>query len=143
MHQLLDMTRTDDLIHTLQLAEKSVARERNVRLTAIGLTSAQAQILTVLHRQGPMSLNELNGELPTDVPPSRVVSALVQRRFVTRRDQANDRRHVELALSKLGKKKFLEVRRVERALRRWVSRKLQRMPVAAANKALRALIDHE
>lgn len=130
-----------DLLESLQLAEKSVSRERHRRLSTIGLTTAQAQILTTLHRLGPMSLNDLNEKLPTDAPPSRVVSTLVDRRWVTRRDQANDRRHVELAVPARGQKKVAEIRRVDRAVQRWAARKLERMPIKSAQKALVALVD--
>lgn len=132
---------TNDLLAVLQLAEKSVSRERNQRLSAIGLTSAQAQILSTLHVTGPIGLNELNQRLPTDTPPSRVVSTLVDRRLVTRRDKASDRRHVSLALSALGKRKIAEIRRVDRTVQHWADRRLKRMPVKSAEKALIALVD--
>lgn len=132
---------TREFLEVLRLAEKSVARERAQRLSAIGLTAAQSHIVTTLQRLGPLSLNELNAALPTDTPPSRVVSTLVDRKLVTRRDQAHDRRHVELALSVRGKKKVAEIRRVEQALTRWAGRLLQGMPIKSAQKALVALLD--
>jgi len=130
---------TKDFLDVLQLAEKSVARERAQRLSAIGLTAAQSHILSNLQRLGPLSLNELNAAPPTDTPPSRVVSTLVDRKLVTRRDQSQDRRHVELALSVRGKKKVAEIRRVEHAVIRWASKKLTRQPMSSAHKALLAL----
>lgn len=130
---------TKDFLGILQIAEKSVSRERYQRLSTIGLTAAQAQILSILHRLGSLSLTDLRDELSTDAPPSRVVSTLVDRKLVTRRDRASDRRHVELALSVRGKKKIAEIRRVDRAVIRWATRKLHRAPVKAAQKALSAL----
>jgi len=135
----LSLSATKSLLETLQIAEKAVSRERNRRLTAIGLTVAQAQILTTLQSLGSLSLSALSDELPTDAPPSRVVSALVRRKLVTRRDQASDRRNVEIALSVSGRKKIREIRRIDQAVNRWATRKLQRMPIKSAQKALAAL----
>lgn len=132
---------TKNLLETLQIAEKAVSRERYQRLSMIGLTTAQAQILGTLQKLGSLSLNDLSDQLPTDAPPSRVVSTLVDRKLVMRRDQASDRRHVELTLSARGKKKIAEIRRVDQAVNRWATRKLQRMPVKSAQKALAALTD--
>ncbi|MCH9674391.1 MAG: MarR family transcriptional regulator [Gammaproteobacteria bacterium] len=135
----MSLSATKSLLETLQIAEKAVSRERNRRLTAIGLTVAQAQILTTLQSLGSLSLSALSDELPTDAPPSRVVSALVRRKLVTRRDQASDRRNVEIALSVSGRKKIREIRRIDQAVNRWATRKLQRMPIKSAQKALAAL----
>ncbi len=132
---------TRDFLETLQMAEKTVTRERAQRLSAIGLTAAQSHILSTLQRLGPMSLNELNAALPTDTPPSRVVSTLVDRKLVTRRDQVDDRRHVELGLTTRGKKKLVEIRRVEQAIQRWAGKKLKKLPLRSTQKALIALAD--
>ena len=132
---------THTLLQALQVAERSVARERTKRLANIDLTSAQAQILATLQQTGPISLNNLASQLLTDTPPSRVVSTLVNRQLVKRRDQASDRRYVDLELSARGKQKTVEIRRVEQAIQRWAKRKLTRMPIQAAHKALIALAD--
>ncbi len=132
---------TRSLLEALQVAEKAVSRERHRRLAAAGLTPAQAQILTTLHAQNPLSLNELADALPTDAPPSRVVSTLVDRNLLSRHDKPNDRRQVELGLSPLGKKKVMEIRRIEQALTRWATKRLQRMPIKSAQKTLAALGD--
>lgn len=130
---------TKDLLETLRLAEKAVSRERYKRLAIIELTASQAQILSTLHKLGPLSLNNLSDELPTEAPPSRVVSTLVDRKLVTRRDQASDRRHVELALSAPGRKKIAEIRQIDLAVNRWARRKLGRLPVKSVQKVLVAL----
>lgn len=130
---------TSEFLEALKIAEKAVSRERHQRLSAIGLTAAQAQILNILQRKGPLSLNDLNEELPTDVPPSRVVSTLVDSKLVTRRDQVRDRRLIELAISAQGKKKFDQVRRIDQAVNRWAARRLVRMPTHSAHKVLTAL----
>lgn len=130
---------TKEFLNSLRFAEKAVSRERHRRLVAADLTSAQAQILMILNVEKPLSLNELAEALPTDAPPSRVVSTLVDRKLVVRHDKPEDRRHVELALTAAGKKKVSDIRRIEQALNRWATKRLQRMPVASAEKALRAL----
>lgn len=131
--------RTAEFLEALKIAEKAVFRERHQRLSAIGLTAAQAQILNILQHKGPLSLNDLNEELPTDVPPSRVVSTLVDSKLVTRRDQVRDRRLVELGISAQGKKKYEQVRRIDQAVNRWAARRLVGMPTLSAHKVLTAL----
>ena len=133
---------TTSFLDALRAADRTVARERQQRLAAIDLTEAQAHILRVIADNAAINLNDLSEALPTDAPPSRVVSALVSRRLVSRRDKADDRRHVELTLTKAGRKKADAVRRVEASVARWAQRRLKQAPLASAQKALTALI-HE
>jgi MarR family transcriptional regulator, organic hydroperoxide resistance regulator len=126
-------------LQAIQLAEKAVSRERYRRLAAMDLTIAQAQILLILKTQEPLSLNDLASELLTDTPPSRVVSALVDRGWVSRKDQSNDRRRVELSLTTSGAEKIADIRRTNQAINRWAAKRLKGMPVVAASKSLSAL----
>ena len=73
-------------------------------LAAFDLTEAQAQILMVVADQSAINLNALSDALPTDAPPSRVVSSLVLRRLLTRKENAQDRRQIALSLTKAGTK---------------------------------------
>ncbi len=129
-----------EFLETLRNADRAVARERQRRLTAIDLTEAQAHILLVISNNAEINLSDLSDALHTDTPPSRVVSALVSRRLVSRRDRAEDRRHVALSLTKAGKKKVEAARRVESGLTRWAQKRLKKAPIATAHKALAALI---
>lgn len=132
---------TKRLLAALQNAERSVARERRHRLAAAGLNLAQAQILEVLaRRDGHPNLNELTAELGVDAPPSRVVSGLVSRGLVQRKDRrGGDRRQIELRLTARGRQKLRQVRRVDQAVSRWATRRLKRLPVKGAEKVLTAL----
>lgn len=129
----------DKFLQAIQMAEKTISRERYRRLAAIDLTTAQAQILLILKEQQPLSLNDLGAQRVTDAPPSRVVSTLVDRGWVSRKDQSDDRRRVELALTASGTKKAADIRRINRAINRWAAKKLKGKPIASAVKSLSAL----
>ena len=123
----------------LAAAESYIALERSRRIATVDMSVAQAQILLILHSHGPMSLVDLNGYLATEIPPSRVVNVLVERQLVDRQDQATDRRRVTLTLTRDGKQRVKTIIRIERALERWVAKKLSADAVQSGQKALAAL----
>lgn len=144
MHHAYKMTKPKksnvrDLLESISEANRAVSRERALRLADVGLTTAQAQIISVLGAQGPMSLVDLNAHLLTDVPPSRVVSLLVDQKFLLRKDRAGDRRCLELSLGAKGKKHWALINRIDRAVERWASKRIPKKTMASATKALVAL----
>ena len=79
----------------------------------LGLTAAQADVLFVIGRAGPLSLKELGGLVIAEAGhPSRLVDRLVEAGFVARETRGDDRRAVELALTPKGRKLEREVQRV-------------------------------
>lgn len=146
MHHVYKMTKPKksnvrDLLESISEANRAVSRERALRLTDVGLTTAQAQIISVLGAQGPMSLVDLNAHLLTDVPPSRVVSLLVDQKYLLRKDRAGDRRCLELSLGAKGKKQWALINRIDRAVERWASKRIPKKTMASATKALVALCE--
>lgn len=140
MAKRITPTKARHFLELLNQAASVVAREHAQRLATIGYTAAQAAVLRILMDAGTLSLNELSEQLLTDAPPSRLVQVLVDRGLVTRQDQSNDRRRVELTLTKEGKKAMTAIRRIDRAMDRWAAKQLGTTPVASGGKALTALL---
>ncbi|CRK80849.1 MarR family winged helix-turn-helix transcriptional regulator [Neobacillus massiliamazoniensis] len=81
---------------------------------SIGITPAQSEVIHILDLYEPMSLKELGSLLICESgSPSRLVSTLVQRGFVIRKENREDRRYVSLQLSPLGKEKAKEIKSVD------------------------------
>ena len=86
-------------------------------LRPLGLSPAQAEVVTVLADLGPMSLVELGGHLICETgSPSRLVAGLVDRGLLARDATPGDARRVALSLSDEGEKTAEEVARLEVAL---------------------------
>lgn len=78
----------------------------------LGITSAQADALTVLQQAGPLSLKELGSLLIAEAGhPSRLVDRLVEAGLVERRPAEDDRRRVVLTLTTEGRRKAKQVDR--------------------------------
>lgn len=81
---------------------------------SIGITPAQSEVIHILDRFAPLSLKELGSLLICESgSPSRLVNTLVERGFVVRKEQEEDRRYVTLDLTPLGKEKAKEMKRIE------------------------------
>lgn len=99
----------------LRLTILAVQREGNrmlaEQLRPLGVTPAQAEILTVLGERGPISLRTLGELIVCEVgSPSRAVDLLVTRGWVERMPSSRDRRSVELSLSESGRALLPRVR---------------------------------
>jgi DNA-binding MarR family transcriptional regulator len=81
---------------------------------SIGITPSQSEVIHILDLYEPMSLKELGSLLICESgSPSRLVNTLVQRGFVVRKENREDRRYVSLQLSPLGKEKAKEIKSVD------------------------------
>src|SRR4051794_12812065 len=70
----------------------------------LGLTAAQADALSVIGQAGPLSLKALGELLIAEAGhPSRLVDRLVEASLVERRSSADDRRQIELTLTRKGR----------------------------------------
>ena len=86
-------------------------------LRPLGLSPAQAEVLTVLADLGPMSLVELGGNLVCELgSPSRLVAGLVGRGYLGRGATPGDARKLVLSLTEAGERTAQKVARLEVAL---------------------------
>ena len=137
----IQLSKARDSLIQLDAISRQIQREWSKRLATLGLTTSQAQAIRILAEQAPLSLKALGEVLPTETPPSRLVSGLVAKRLVSRVEDA-DRRQVVLTLTSKGKKQLTAIKRCDTALARWLAR---RMPQAAAKgvaSAHRTLVEN-
>src|ERR687896_2642503 len=88
----------------VKAGHRELERRMNDAMRPLGLTGAQADALGVIGKAGPLSLKELGELLVAEAGhPSRLVDRLVEAGLVERRPAGEDRRRVELSLSKRGR----------------------------------------
>jgi MarR family transcriptional regulator, organic hydroperoxide resistance regulator len=112
-------------------------------LRPLGLTPAQAEVLSVLAEYQPLTLGGL-GELlicESGTSPSRLVDRLVSAGLVRRETAAHDRRHVRLSLTAEGRQLAKRVTAVEDELEATLDNLIAGKPTAPALTLLRALAD--
>ena len=101
-----------ELALLVKAAQRELERQANDAMRPLGLTAPQADALTVIGQAGPLSLKDLGELLIAEAGhPSRLVDRLVESGLVERRAAGDDRRRVELSLSKKGR--ALEARVLE------------------------------
>lgn len=88
----------------VKAGSRELERRMNEAMRPLGLTGAQADALAVIGKAGPLSLKDLGELLVAEAGhPSRLVDRLVEAGLVERRSVGEDRRRVELSLSKRGR----------------------------------------
>jgi MarR family transcriptional regulator, organic hydroperoxide resistance regulator len=88
----------------VKAGHRELERRMNDAMRPLGLTGAQADALGVIGKAGPLSLKELGELLIAEAGhPSRLVDRLVEAGLVERRSAGEDRRRVELSLTKRGR----------------------------------------
>jgi DNA-binding MarR family transcriptional regulator len=103
----------DEFALLVKAGQRELDRRTNDVMRPLGLTAAQADALLVIGQTGPVSLKELGELLIAEAGhPSRLVDRLVEAGLVERGPSAEDRRQIQLTLTKRGRE--LE-RRVEDA----------------------------
>ena len=77
----------------------------------VGITPSQLAVLGTLERTGPMTLGQL-AEAEAVQPPSmtRIVNALAEAGLVQREARAGDRRSIEVALARPGRRALESIR---------------------------------
>jgi MarR family transcriptional regulator, organic hydroperoxide resistance regulator len=94
-----------ELALSLKAAHRGLDRAANEAMEPLGVTAAQADVLTVLRLAGPLSLRELGELLIAEAGhPSRMVDRLVEAGLVERRPAEGDRRRVVLTLTPRGRR---------------------------------------
>jgi MarR family transcriptional regulator, organic hydroperoxide resistance regulator len=93
-----------ELALMVKAGHRELERRMNDALRPLGLTAAQADALHVIGVAGPLSLRELGELLIAEAGhPSRLVDRLVEAGLVERRPAGEDRRRVELSLTRRGR----------------------------------------
>jgi DNA-binding MarR family transcriptional regulator len=89
---------------SVKAIQRELERRINDAMSPLGLTAAQADALVVIGLAGPLSLKELGELLIAEAGhPSRLVDRLVDAGLVERRPARDDRRRVELSLTRRGR----------------------------------------
>jgi DNA-binding MarR family transcriptional regulator len=93
-----------ELALMVKAGQRELERRMNDAMRPLGLTAAQADALAVIGKAGPLSLKELGELLIAEAGhPSRLVDRLVEAGLVARRAAGEDRRRVELSLTRRGR----------------------------------------
>lgn len=101
----------------VKAAQREGDRRVNEVLQPLGLTAAQAEVLQVLDRAGPLSLGELGDLLVAEGGhPSRLVDRMVRAGHLRRSVSSSDRRRLELSLTGQGAALARHAFRKKRAL---------------------------
>jgi DNA-binding MarR family transcriptional regulator len=88
---------------SIKAMQRELERQTNDAMRPLGLTAAQADALVVIGQAGPLSLKDLGELLIAEAGhPSRLVDRLVEAGLVERRTGGDDRRRVELSLTRRG-----------------------------------------
>lgn len=88
----------------VELVRKYQFRDRN-EMTCCGLSVSQCYALDAIHRFGPLPMNQLAQKLYVKISTAtRIVDALIKKRFVTRVEEPRDRRIRNVQLTASGKK---------------------------------------
>ena len=127
----------------LEAVALQLHKERLRRLPALGLSLPQTQVIRILGEYAPMSLVALNTLLTTETPPSRLVTGLVDDRFVIRKrvdDKQGDRREVTLTLTAKGRRAYAAIQKSETALARWLAKQLSKRAAQGLGATHRALM---
>ena len=136
------MDRIEELRYLVLAAQRDGNRMLAALLRPVGLTPAQAEVLTVLARAGrPLTVREL-GDLLVCEPgsPSRLVSSLADAGHLTRRPHAEDGRASALELTAQGRRAAGQVRAVEERFHDELRARLPSEPDAEATiRALRGI----
>ena len=109
------MDPVEELRYLVLAAQRDGNRMLAALLRPLGLTPAQAEVVTVLARAGgPLTVSQV-GDLLVCEPgsPSRLVTSLVAAGYVTRRAHPDDRRAAALELTARGRRAAAAVREVE------------------------------
>ena len=112
------------------------------RVSPLGLTPAQAEVIRCLSDGPPMSLGALGKLLVCETgSPSRLVDTLVGRGIVVRRENPADRRQVTLELSPEGARLSDEIRKIETELYGFISQLMDEDSLTRVLPVLRRLVD--
>ena len=89
---------------SIKALQRELDRRTNEALQPLGVTSVQADALTVIRQAGPLSLSDLGDLLIAEGGhPSGLIDRLVDAGLVQRQAADDDRRRIELSLTRKGR----------------------------------------
>lgn len=110
-------------------------------LQAYDITPSQAEVIGLLNDHGSLSLLELGQRLICEGgSPSRLVDGLVKAGLVDRKLATEDRRRVELSLTRTGKAKAVKVVKAEETLHRVIRTLMPANQITTINRVLHGFI---
>lgn len=116
------MNQADELRYLILAAQREGSRLFAEEVRPLGLTPAQAEVLTVLHEAQPLSLIEVGDRLVCETgSPSRLVAGLVEAGLVARLPSPSDQRKVTLSLTAEGAARHAQLALVEQRFSALVS----------------------
>ncbi|MCB0292542.1 MAG: MarR family transcriptional regulator [Calditrichaeota bacterium] len=90
----------------LELIKKYQFRDRS-QMSCCGISVSQCYLLEALHRQGPLTMNQLAEALHLSISTvTRVVDQLVLKQYVSRTEGADDRRVRLIQLTEAGERVY-------------------------------------
>ncbi len=108
------MNRANELRYLILAAQREGSRLFAEQIRPLGLTPAQAEVLTVLHEVQPLSLIDVGERLVCEAgSPSRLVDGLVKAELVERIPSSTDQRKVSLTLTERGEHLYQQVVQIE------------------------------
>jgi DNA-binding MarR family transcriptional regulator len=135
------VTHEEEIRYLILGAQREGNRVLTTLLAPLNVTPSQAEVLHCLAEAGPLSLNALGRRLVCESgSPSRLVSTVVDRGWVERREDALDRRQVTLALTRDGIEMERAIRGVEEHLHAWIGTQLSTAEIASVARVLGKLL---
>ena len=111
-------------------------------LAPLGATPSQAEVLRCLGTAGALSLRDLGRRLVCESgSPSRLVSNMVDKGWIDRREDPADRRQIVLVLSETGRELERQVRSVEDKLHGWIAGRLDTDTMRGMSRGLESLLE--
>ncbi|TWE11439.1 MarR family winged helix-turn-helix transcriptional regulator [Rudaeicoccus suwonensis] len=131
---------SDNLVTALLTASRVLVgvSARSLAEVAESLTMTQFRLLVVLTNEGTVRLNQLAGSLGVNASTAlRTVDRLVAADLVSRTENPNDRREVQLAATDAG---YRIVERATDLRRAEIARIVEAMPVSRRREIVKALL---
>lgn len=110
-------TLNEQIRYMILAAQRQGNRLLAENLREIDLTSSQAEVLSLLSQQEPLSLKELGERLICENgSPSRLVNTMVRKKLVNRKSNEKDARLKLLQLTAKGREKSQALMEIEESL---------------------------
>jgi DNA-binding MarR family transcriptional regulator len=128
---------------SIKAVQRELERRINEAMQPLGLTAAQADAVVVIGEAEPRALKELGGLLIAEAGhPSRLGDRLVEAGLVARRIPGDDRRRVELTLTKGGRELKARIVTAREQLSELARALLGERDLDPALEVLRQLVPH-
>lgn len=139
------MRAAEEIRYLILAAQREGNRRLARALRPLGITPSQAEVLRLLAERQPLTLSGL-GELlvcESGNNPSRLVDRLVGAGLVRRVEAVQDRRHVELTLTAVGRQLAGRVGQIEEELYQFIDEAAEGCDLEAVSAFLRVLVSDQ